>query len=72
MEALLKLKLRKKVLPNVRKPQRKRGYHDHGALRPRHTWKPSSDYSLTEKQNEIEEKRSKFSDTITFLKGLIT
>lgn len=54
------------------KPQRKRGYHDHGSLRPSHCWLPTSDWSLTEQQNFIEKKRLSFKDTIKFLRGLIS
>lgn len=54
------------------KPQRKRGYHDHGSLRPSHCWKPTSDWSLTEQQNQIERKRKSIKDTIKFLRGLIS
>lgn len=56
----------------VVKPQRKRGYHDHGSLRPSHCWKPTEDWSLTEQQNQIEKKRFTFKDTIKFLRGLIS
>lgn len=69
LEKLLKIKL---VKPNkVTKPQRKRGYHDHGTLKPLHCWKPSSDWSLTELQNSIENSRASQIDTLNFLKGLI-
>lgn len=57
------------VSKKLKRPQRKRGYHDHGTLAPSHTWLPKSDWSLTEEQNEIEEKRTIFQDTLNFLKG---
>lgn len=56
----------------VVKPQRKRGYHDHGSLRPSHCWIPTEDWSLTEQQNQIEKKRLSLKDTIKFLRGLIS
>lgn len=55
----------------VKKPQRKRGYHDHGTLVPTHCWTPKSDISLTELQNEIEGKRDIFSQMINFVQGLL-
>jgi hypothetical protein len=39
---------------------RRRGYRDHGTLRPSSEWLPSSDYSLTEMQQRIEERRDFF------------
>lgn len=57
LEAIRKIKYKKKC-KKVKKPQRKRGYHDKGILRCfaiwNHKWKPSSDFSLTELQNQIE------------------
>lgn len=70
-QALLHLKFKKKNW-TVTIPQRKRGYHDHGSLKPYHKWKPTSDWSLTEEQNIIEEKRTVFHTTIKFLKGFLT
>jgi len=57
------------VNKKLRKPQRKRGYHDHGTLNPSHKWLPSHDWSLTEEQNQIEMKRNIFQDTLNFLRG---
>lgn len=62
----------RKIITKVQKPQRKRGYHDHGALRPAHSWLPTNDWSLTEEQNRIEKERSNFKQIIKFLKGFIT
>lgn len=59
--------LRKKVL----RPERKRGYHDHGSRVPSHKWVPRSDWSLTALQNEIEEKRKSHQDTYYFLEGML-
>lgn len=59
----------RKVNKKLKKLQRKRGYHDHGTLAPSHTWLPKEDWSLTEEQNEIEQKRDIFHDTLNFLKG---
>lgn len=53
----------------IRYPKRKRGYDDKGSLRLAHEWKPSSDFSLTELQQEIEEERSSQSDTAEFISG---
>lgn len=44
----------KKVSKKVVKPQRKRGYHDKGSLRPKEKWLENSDWSFTELQNEKE------------------
>lgn len=35
-------------------PQRKRGYHDHGTLKPDHQWTEHFDYSLTDEQRRRE------------------
>ena len=43
----------------LKRTQRIRGYRDHGTLRPSHQWKPTSDYTLTELQNHIEEERKR-------------
>lgn len=70
----------KKILPGIKlikvnkkvvRPQRKRGYHDHGTLVPNHNWTPKSDISLTRMQNEIEEKRNIFSQMSNFIRGLL-
>jgi hypothetical protein len=42
----------------ARRPQRHRGYRDHGTLRPSHKWLPKFDYSLTELQQELERERA--------------
>jgi hypothetical protein len=49
--------------------QRKRGYQDHGTLRPSDRWSPSTDFSLTEEQNRIEAERQSLEDTANFLRG---
>lgn len=53
----------------VKRPQRKRGYHDHGSRVPEHRWKPKSDYELVMKQNQIELERLALKDTISFMEG---
>jgi hypothetical protein len=62
VEALIQLKLRKKST-TINLPQRKRGYDDKGTLRSydiwMDKWKPSSDFSLTEAQNEKERKQNR-------------
>jgi hypothetical protein len=49
--------------------QRKRGYQDHGTLRPQERWRETHDWSLTEEQNRIEAERQAIEDTADFLKG---
>jgi len=42
--------------PNpARRPQRKRGYADHGTLLPAHEWQERFDWSLTEQMLQVEE-----------------
>lgn len=53
----------------VKENQRKRGYQDHGSRVPDHKKKPKFDWSLTEKQNQIEDRRIIREDTIQLLKG---
>lgn len=53
----------------LRIPKRKRGYDDKGSLRLAHEWKPSSDWSLTQKQQEIEQDRDSVSDSSEFIRG---
>lgn len=55
----------------LKRAQRKRGYNDHGSKTPEHRWLPTSDYSLTELQNLIEEKREIFNETSKFIEGLL-
>lgn len=54
-----------------KKPERKRGYHDQGSRVPDHKRLPNFDYSLTDKQNQIEENRQSYLDTLSFLEGLL-
>jgi hypothetical protein len=49
--------------------QRRRGYQDHGTLRPITKWVETSDWSFTELQNEIEKQRESIEDTTNFLRG---
>ena len=49
---------------------RRRGYRDHGTLRPTSSRTPTQDWSLTEAQNQIEEARQTHEDTYQFLLGL--
>lgn len=54
-------------LVHPRRPKRKirhRGYRDHGSLRPEHEWREKYDWSLTEKQLELEQKRTEYLDLI--------
>lgn len=41
----------------AKRTTRRRGYRDHGTLRPHHRWLPDSDWSLREKQLQIESDR---------------
>lgn len=51
---------------------RKRGYRDHGSLKPSHKWTETHDWTFTKEQQEIEEKRQTIKDTLDFLEGGIT
>ena len=55
----------------VKRRVRRRGYNDHGSCKPYDKWTPSSDYSLTEMQNQIEQKRKLQEDNYQFLLGLL-
>jgi len=65
----MKIFLRRKSIPRF--PQRKRGYHDHGTLRPLDKWTETSDWSLTQKQNEIERYRDSLKETAQFIKDTV-
>jgi len=57
-------------LVKLRKPKRKirhRGYRDHGSKRPEHEWIESSDWSFTEAQLELEQKRSEYFDLVDLI-----
>lgn len=56
----------------VEKPIRKRGYHDHGTLVPSSKWLPKFDFSLTEKQNRLEEDRDTQENTLEFIIGYLS
>jgi len=72
-QAPLIFKVVKKRNPKVNRPQRKRGYHDHGTLRPQHKWLPRSDWSLTDLQNYLEESIDYYTVSLPdFLFGWIT
>jgi hypothetical protein len=49
-----KLRYLIRVPASPKNPVRRRGYRDHGTLRPETQWLPKSDYSLTELQNRLE------------------
>lgn len=53
-KALMSLEIIKEKQGPVRRPIRRKGYRDKGTWRPPHRWKPTSDYSLTQKQNREE------------------
>lgn len=54
-----------------KKPQRKRGYDDKGSKREDHQWKASSDWSLTELQNTIEQERESRVHSAAFARGML-
>jgi hypothetical protein len=54
-----------------RKKTRRRGYRDHGTLRPSHKWLPKGDWSLTELQLQIEEQRQIRQDSVNFISGFL-
>jgi len=53
----------------ARRKEFRRGYRDHGTLRPKERWLPTNDYSLTEEQNQIEAERQAIYDAVQFLIG---
>jgi hypothetical protein len=55
----------------ARRKIRRRGYSDHGTLRSSSEWKPKTDWSLTDLQNQIEEEREVDRDTLLFLEGFL-
>lgn len=55
----------------VKKPQRKRGYHDKGSLRPLHKRGPNEYLTTTGEQYELEQKRLALEDSISFISGMI-
>jgi hypothetical protein len=61
----------KKKTQIVRKPQRKRGYHDKGSLRPLHRRGPNEYLYTTGEQYELEQRRLALEDSISFITGMI-
>lgn len=59
----------KRQSKKIKKPQRKRGYHDQGSRVLSHRWLPKSDYTLTALQNQIETERAKQRDTSDLIRG---
>jgi hypothetical protein len=66
LKSLRPIPIRNRVPKRV---PRKRGYQDHGTLRPRECWRETHDYTFTELQNEIEEQRKTVEDTADLLEG---
>lgn len=55
----------KKIFPtSIRKPIRRRGYKDHGSLRPSDRWFETSDLTFTEEQLQIEQERLDYSNLL--------
>lgn len=44
----------------ARRPVFRRGYRDHGTLRPITNWLPDNDYSFIEEQNQLEQRRNEY------------
>ena len=64
--------LRPRLVSNVvKETARKRGYDDKGSAKPQHKWLPSSDWSLTDLQNQIEQERKVNKDTLEIIKGFL-
>jgi hypothetical protein len=55
----------------IKKPERKRGYHDHGSRVEDHRWLPKVTLEFTELQNEIERDRISKEETLSFLRGTL-
>jgi len=66
-----KLTFLRKQQKRARRIIRRRGYRDHGTLRPESSWFETSDWSFTQEQNQIEEKRSLREDTLAILEGFL-
>ena len=56
-ESLLRLRYRWLQPHKAKRLVRRKGYKDHGSLRPATTWLPKYDYTFDEKQREIELER---------------
>lgn len=56
-----------RINTKVKKPQRKRGYHDRGSLRSSDRWLPTYDFTLTELQNKKELETDLHLKTLDFL-----
>lgn len=55
-----------------RKQQRQRGYRDHGNLVPDTQWKPKTDWTLIQLQDEIDYRRQCDESLIQFMEGMVT
>lgn len=55
--SLKKLGIKERIPGPVARKERHRGYRDKGSLRPSHRWLESNDWTLTEKQNDLEERK---------------
>jgi hypothetical protein len=72
MELLVqKLRFTTKYQKKAKFQERRRGYTDHGSLRPSTHWRPKSDWSFDEVQNELERVRAESEDTYQFLLGFM-
>jgi len=71
LSQLRKLSWKRTFLKRVKKPQRKRGYNDHGSKAPSHRWLPKFDWSLTEAQNEKEKMELTQLQTLDYCRGLL-
>jgi hypothetical protein len=66
---LQNLRVRFKKTTDPSRSVRRRGYDDHGTLRPKHRWEERFDSSFVEEQNSIEAERALADDTAAFLEG---
>jgi hypothetical protein len=66
LESLTPILTKRKV---PKRNQRRRGYQDHGTLRPLDRWREKHDWMFTEEQNRIEEERQVLLDTTNLLEG---
>lgn len=61
------IKIPKRPITRIRQLVRRRGYKDHGSLRPKHHWRESHDSTWTDLQNKLESRRSSYLDIVSSL-----
>lgn len=65
LDSELKFQKRKPKVP--KRTTRRRGYRDHGSRVPAHQWLPKHDYSFTEFQNKLEQRRIIIDKSVSFI-----